>query len=307
MSSNRRASLVPLLLATCLAPATFVAAQPAVTVGGETISRAEIEAPLAFRLYKLEARIHQLLREEAEARADDLLLAQEARRRGVSVEELLAATAASTEPVTDADVDAYLAAHPARDATPEQARTRVAHYLAESRRHGARDALLERLRAEHEVVIHLEPPEPPRVALDLSELPMAEMTGPADAPVTVVVFGDDGETSRRVSRRLDELAAEHPNALRRGFSPFVTPYDEEALEAARQRLGGLAEVRAAQVLARRAGVRHAPTVFVNGRPWSGTFPIDQLDGLVEEEIRRNSPGSDFEPDPDIDSHGDMNR
>lgn len=294
MSSSPRAPLATALLALCLG-ATPLAAQPAVTVGGETLSRAEIEAPLAFQLYKLEARIHQLLRQEAEARADELLLAQEARRLGMSVEALVATAESTAAPVTADQVDTYLAAHPAEDATAVEARERVAHYLAERRRHGARDALLERLRAEHEVVIHLEPPPPPRVALDLSRVPL---TGPPDAPVTVVVFGDTGDTTRRVSERLDALSAQHPEALRRGFSPFVTPYDEAALAEARRRLGDLNEVRAAQLLARRAGVRHAPTVFVNGRPWSGTFPLDRLDALVAEEILTAS---------ETDTHGELNR
>lgn len=63
----------------------------------------------------------------------------------------------------------------------------------------------------------------------------------------------------------------------------------EALQADRREAAYLARVKQHLDAARKAGVERPPAVFVNGRFYSGTFAIDELRKLVDEELARAAP------------------
>jgi protein-disulfide isomerase len=300
---------------------------------GAPIHAGEVEQRIAFRLYQLEADRYTLLQRELGEIIDQRLLEQEARRRGVSVDALLATgSQGEIAPVTDADVDAYLAENPRDAARGAAIRPRIAAYLAERRAIEQRLAFVQELRDRARIEIRLTAPERPRTDIDIAGAPAR---GPEHAPVTLVHFASfSSAESARSAAEIRAIVTQHPDQIRWVHRHHVDMYDELGLRAAElslaaqdagrfwdfhDRLMGpgaplteaaLTEIAASMgidtppgdALARikqhldvgaKAGVERLPIVFVNGRYFSGTFSYDQLRALVAEELE--AAGRDGKP------------
>lgn len=340
-SPRRRASALAVvgLLAACARPADAPPAEPADTPPADGAARGDVLATLdgtpirlddvgpriAFRLYQIEVDRYSLLERELDTIIEQRLLAREAARRGISVEAMLAAEVdTKVTPVTEADVDAYLAEHPGDAARGPAIRPRIAAFLAERRAIEQRLALVQRLREGAAIEVFLDMPERPRTALDLADAPAR---GPADAPVTVVHFASFASAeSARAAAALQQIMDAHPGRIRWVHRHFLETYDELGLRAAELSLaaqdagrfwelhdqlfargGALTEAALAETAARlalegppegafarvkkhldagvKAGVERLPVIFVNGRYFSGTFSYDKLRDLVAEELK----------------------
>jgi protein-disulfide isomerase len=294
------------------------------TLDGAPIHAGEVRSRIAFRLYQLEADRYSLLQQELGEIIEQRLLEQEARRRGLSVDALLAAEVqGEPAPVTDAEIDAYLAEHPRDAARGPAIRPRIAAYLAERRVIERRLAFVQGLRDRARIDIRLTAPERPRTDIDIAGAPAR---GPEHAPVTLVHFASfSSAESARSAAEIQAIVAQHPTEIRWVHRHHVDIYDELGLRAAElalvaedagrfwefhDRLLGrdaplteavLSEIAASMglgappgnALARvkqhidagvKAGVERPPIVFVNGRYFSGTFSYDQLRALVAEEL-----------------------
>jgi protein-disulfide isomerase len=302
---------------------------------GAPIHADEVEKRIAFRLYQLEADRYALLQRELGEMIDQRLLEQEAQRRGVSVDALLAAgSQGAIAPVTEADVDAYLAENPRDAARGPAIRPRIAAYLAERRAIEQRLAFLQGLRDRARIEIRLTAPERPRTDIDIAGAPAR---GPENAPVTLVHFASfSSAESARSAAELRAIVAEHPDQIRWVHRHHVDIYDELGLRAAELslaaqdagrfwdfhdrlmgRTGPLTEAALTAIatsmgieappgdaLARikqhldagmKAGVERLPIVFVNGRYFSGTFSYDQLRAMVAEELASAGRGNTKPP------------
>jgi len=117
---------------------------PVATVGDDVITLEELEEPLAAQLAELEQKRHQLLSERLEHLIGERLLAQEAKRRGISLEELLKSEVyARAREVTEAEVATFMRQKRARlprGADEADLRLKVWDYLR-SRRVSARCVL----------------------------------------------------------------------------------------------------------------------------------------------------------------------
>jgi protein-disulfide isomerase len=180
---------------------------------GEPIRRSEVSAPAAFRLYRHEVASYALLEQETERLVEERLLAAEARRRGLAPAALLARVEAEAAVPSEADVDRYLAEHPAAaEGPPDVVRPRIRHYLEESARIERRLAFLAELRERARFEWLLAKPEPPRTKI---QAPDAPVRGPADAPVTIVHLASFGSAaSARSARALARLVEELPQQVR---------------------------------------------------------------------------------------------
>ena len=108
----------------------------AARVGSDTISTADLEQSLAVELARLDQQRQSLLDRKLDQLIGDRLLAQEAARRGVSVDKLLKEEVeAKTPAVTQAEVNAFIAQNRARlpKADDAELRPRVAQYLEQQR------------------------------------------------------------------------------------------------------------------------------------------------------------------------------
>jgi len=200
-------------------------------LGDRTITRGDVAQDIAFRIYRLQVDIHSLLKQETQRLVQQELLAREAERRGTTPEALLEEVTSDVEPVTEADVDRWLAEHPAEGSgPPEVVRPRIRHFLQERRRIQERLDLMRELRDRADYAWLLEPPEPPRVRVDVAGAPAR---GPEDAPVTIVHFASfAGAASARSARHLERLRRELGDRLRFVHRSFLRARDEAGLRAA---------------------------------------------------------------------------
>jgi hypothetical protein len=205
---------------------------PLAVLGDRVLTRDEVEGGVAFRIYQLEVDIHSLLQAETERRVDEILLAREAERRGMTSEALVAQIESGAAAVSEAEVDAYLAEHPADAAARAgDVRARVRHYLSETRGIQRRLDLVADLRRAAGYRFLLAPPTRPRTDVDLAGAPAR---GPADAAVTIVHFAAFGsELSARSAAAIARVAAEFPGRVRQIHRNLLREGDERGLLAAR--------------------------------------------------------------------------
>lgn len=208
---------------------------PVATVNGVAISRADLEADIAPQIAKLEEQAYALRRQQLEELIAARLLAEEARKRGVTVEALLEQEiTAKVEPVTDADVQAFVTANRARlPADPASVEPQIREFLGSQRRDARREAFVEALKAEATIAVHLEAPAVYRAAIDTEGAPSR---GPKGAPVTIVEFSDfHCPFCRRVQPTLEQVLAKYPSEVQLVYKHFpldsLHPQARRAAEA----------------------------------------------------------------------------
>lgn len=159
------------------------------TVDGERITAAELDAALAQPLAELDGQMYTLRRQKLDEVIGDRLIAAEARRQGMSADELVALEVNAKVQVTDAEIEPFVEANRSRWTGPEaELRRRIREELERQRRAAARRAFVEALAAKAAVDISL--PLPTAFRLDVPVEGAAAVRGPADAPVTIIEFTD---------------------------------------------------------------------------------------------------------------------
>ena len=209
----------------------------AAKVGDQVVTLEELEKALAPQLAKLQDQKFQLMESKLEDLIGERLLALEAKRRGVTVEELLKAEVTSKVPaVTDAEVTTFMAQNKARLQGEEaELRPKVRDYLREQKLQAGHHAYLAGLLQRAKVERFLEEPEPIRIPVSAAG---AFAQGPKDAPVTIVEFSDfQCPYCSRVVGTLKEVARLYPKQVQLAFRDFpivnLHPKAPKAAEAAR--------------------------------------------------------------------------
>jgi protein-disulfide isomerase len=304
-------------------------------LNGTPVYRAEIEQNVAFKLYRMRAGIFSLLKRETEEFVERKLLAGEAARRGLSVEQLLQQEVhAEVQPPDEVSVENYLAAHPKENSDELQRRERVRTYLYQSALAQRKIDFMASLKSKAEFNFLLQPPAKPRTRIQIQGQPWQ---GDPDAPVVMVDFTDlTSKICVQNDRNIRKAMTQYPGKIKWVHRNYFGPFDQNALfvaqlgewaheqgkfwefHAAVSALNG--DVEAADILqvakdlgldtgeyhrgenerlmlqrvkedisaAKRSGVTGVPVIFVNGLYFSGTFPYDQLKGLIEEELTRTA-------------------
>lgn len=214
-----------------------VQSKVAATIDDYAITLDEIEKALAQQLAKLEDQKFQLLESKLEELIEKRLLAVEAKRRGITVEELLTAEVTSKIPeVSDAEVTAFITQNRTRLQGDEAGlRPKVRDYLSDQKTEEKQRIYLAELRKHAKVERFLEEPEPTRIAVSAEG---AFAQGPKDAPVTIVEFSDfQCPYCSRVVATLKEIVRLYPKQVRLAFRDFpianLHPKAAKAAEAAR--------------------------------------------------------------------------
>src|SRR5262249_41782546 len=140
-------------------------------------------------LSTLEEQIYDLKRQELDTLIAQRLLAQEAARRGISVTALVDAEVTSKVGlVTEQEVETFYQANKARLRGDEASlRDNIRAHLQQQKLFVRRSRLLDSLRSQSKVLVHLQPPPVVRVPVSIDGAPVR---GAADAPVTLVEFSD---------------------------------------------------------------------------------------------------------------------
>jgi len=166
------------------------APQVLATVGGADVTMDDIRARVGETLDQIETR-YQLDRAKTvettlqEVLRDRVLLA-EARKQGTTVEAMIASEAGGNLTPTDIEVSAWYAENRARvgGRALAQVRAQIVQYLTAQKREEAQAALQQRLNEQYGVEVFL---KKFRLAFDDAHAPVS---GPDDAPVTLVEFSD---------------------------------------------------------------------------------------------------------------------
>jgi protein-disulfide isomerase len=200
-------------------------------LNGRQITREEVEQRVATRLYRLRWEIFDTLNKETSALVDDLLLKEEAKRRGVSSEELLKMEVDDkTRPPTKEEVDAYIAEHNIGQSAGADMRSRIVTYLTDTDRIQKKIDFLTKLREKADYRFLLEPPPRPRTRISADDDPVR---GSPDAPVTIIHFASFScELCAESAQKIMQLNEEFPGLIRWVHRDFVNLFDERALRAA---------------------------------------------------------------------------
>ncbi|WP_133718952.1 DsbA family protein [Methylocaldum gracile] len=186
-----------------------------------------LEHAAALRFYRLRKEIYLERQRNLEAAIENRLLSEEARRRGITTENLLT-KATQDAAIGDEELNAFIQSESAAG-RPVSDSERARQYLAFRKAYARRTALVERLRASARIEILLKEPAPPR-------LPMIDANAPALGAregLRLVVYTNYRCTPCRASHReIDRLLAAD-RKVRVIFRDFVPVYDPVASEAAR--------------------------------------------------------------------------
>lgn len=246
---SRLLAAAALVVAPVVLAAAPVAAQPAprsapsevrVEIDGEVLPPEEVEGAVARQISKLQTEIQNLRLKAAEEAISRHLLAREARRRGVSVADLLAQEVeAKVVAPTEGEVKELLQKRRREiGMTPEQEpimRERLRAFLAQQKHTQQRERYVASLRSQAKVVVSM-----PETALLRLQVPSEgePSLGPAAAPVTIVEFNDfQCPFCQRVQPTLKELLKAYPTQVRLVFRDFplaqIHKDARKAAEAAR--------------------------------------------------------------------------
>jgi protein-disulfide isomerase len=235
---------VPLVSAPSFsAPTVAAAAGVLAEVTGEVITDEEVENALGGQLQKLEEQVYQLKRQKLDEMIDERLLSREAAARGVSVQALLEREAnAQAGTVTNEEILQFYNANKRQlrgnvSELTDQIRgyLQIRAYLQTEKVTERRKALLQALRSDAKVVVHLAEPRVIRVDVSTEGSPFL---GPVDAPVTIVEFSDfHCPYCKRVLPSLTELRSLFGDKVKLVFRDFpldrLHPQARGPAEAAR--------------------------------------------------------------------------
>ena len=204
-------------------------------IDGEAITEADLDRAVGMQLDRLNQQVYELRQQGLDRLVSQRLLAREAARRGMSVEDLLSAEVGTkVAPVTPQQVDEFYEANKARMPDRPDIKDQVKRFLEQQRTEEAATTYVDSLRKKANVVVTLAPP--PVVRYNVSSA--GPSRGPADAPVTLVEFSDfHCPFCRRVQPVLTELLARYPTQLRLVYRDLpldsLHPQARRAAEAAR--------------------------------------------------------------------------
>jgi protein-disulfide isomerase len=236
MACQRQATPVPRPTPSSpVATATAGEAKPGdvvAEVGGVVISRADLERRAEGRLVRLRQEEYEILKDVLDEQIAETLLEREAKRRGISIEELKQDEIDRQVPrPSKADVAGLYQQNrqsfPGQDL--EQARPQLETMLREGALASRRQAFASSLRANVKVTTYLEPPRS-----KLASLPPTTALGPADAKVTIVEFADyQCPYCHRAQHTIETILARYAGKVRLVHRDFPLEGHSGAFPAAR--------------------------------------------------------------------------
>ena len=200
-------------------------------VGGEEITRNEVETNAGRQLTQLRQQMFDLTEQSLNRTIDGKLLDLAAENRGLERDSFVAFVVETDLPVpTEAEIDSVYEEAAARINAPrDSVAPQIEAFLQNQTRRARYDSLLGALRDEYEVVNYLEPPR-----FDVEATGPA--LGPESAPVTIVEFSDfECPFCLRIHPTLKQVMEEYDGQVRLVFRQFplnaIHPNAQKAAEA----------------------------------------------------------------------------
>jgi protein-disulfide isomerase len=200
------------------------------TVGGQSITRAELEKSVRAQLIEVDNQRYEILEEGLDNLVSEKLLSMEAVAQGKTLDafqqELMTATV--DEP-SDEEVQKVYDDNRAElgDKALDEVKGRIVEYLKGQQRAQRAQALLTDLRARHQTVIKLSPP-----VIEVSD-GGREARGPADAPITIIAFSDyECPFCKRGEETIKQVVAAYGDKVRYIHRDYPLPFHKNARKAA---------------------------------------------------------------------------
>lgn len=198
-------------------------------VGSERITYNEMEENAA--VYQAAQHLYEVRQEWLNRRIEDALLQREAVRRGVPLSRLLDQEVNQKAIASQQEVGQFcLRNRKAVGADTRKARESATAYLLAQKQSELREELLAQLRARHPIRVNLLAPTPPIFRVNIQD---AILSGPADAPVTIVEFTDfQCPYSAHAAGTISKLRDLYGEKLRLAAMNFPLPSHPMAFRAA---------------------------------------------------------------------------
>jgi hypothetical protein len=156
-------------------------------IGDHVITETDIADDIAGQMVRINNQLYTVKKQAVDSAIADYLIDQEAKKRGVTREQLLKQEVTDkTQAVTDAEIQQVYDANKARlgGKKLEEVKPQIVQQLAASKQQQQQQAFIQELRKAASVKMFLKPPVL-EVAID-----GAPVRGPANAPITIVEFSD---------------------------------------------------------------------------------------------------------------------
>lgn len=202
------------------------------TVDGQRITSGDVEESLAPALFSLEEQIYELRKKQLDAKINNILLEQEANKKGATAPALFESEVTSKmRRVTDEEMQQFYQDNKARLGRPlYQVRTQVVDYLQGLIQTEAATAYSDQLRKAAKVQSFLKVPDPPFLKIAIDDQPW---TGAANASVTMVEFTDyECPTCGRTAPVLEEVTKEYADKVKLVVRDFPLDQHAHAFKAA---------------------------------------------------------------------------
>ena len=159
------------------------------TVNGKNITSADVEESLKPTIFSVQERTFSLRKQEVDQRINDVLLEQEANKRGITKQALFEAEIRSkTAAITDAEAEQFFQKNKERiNGEFPTVKPQIIQYLTEERKREQEQAFAERLRSGAKLQLYLIEPQPPLYTIAIDDQPLR---GNPAATTTVVIFTD---------------------------------------------------------------------------------------------------------------------
>ena len=201
----------------------------AAKVNGEEISYAQLDDEAAAKLTRLRTQAYEIRKQVLNEIIDTRLLEAEAKKRGVSVDDLVKAEVDDKAPeVSDDEARAFFEKNPPRGNVDfDRMKDRIKDYLGKKGKQDARTAFIASLREAAGVEIYLEP-----LRFEVSFADTDPVKGPSTAPIQIVEYSDfQCPYCSRVNPTLDQVKETYGDRVAVAFRNFPLPMHKEAPRA----------------------------------------------------------------------------
>jgi len=160
----------------------------AILDGNRTITRREIDGLIGEKLIRLQRQIYELRRQTLNSLINRLVMEDEARRRGITLEDLKRELVPAAHDVPAEKIDSVLREYgeAVSNLDEQELRERIRLDLETNGRISRYAEAVENLKKNRRIEILIEEPEPFRIEVDQT----GPRRGPDRAPVTIVEFSD---------------------------------------------------------------------------------------------------------------------
>jgi protein-disulfide isomerase len=217
-------------LAVSASPVSAGSDKVVATVGNHKITESEVDQKIKPQMESINSQIFDLKRKAIDAMVEDYLMSQAAKKEGLTLQQYVKKEVIDKTPkVTDADAKKYYDAHKGPGTVAfDKIKNRLVQALQQQALQNRQDQIIDALRKQNPVKVLL---KTPRMTVASSGHPSL---GPANAPITIVEFGDfQCPFCRRAQPTIKEVMARYPKQVRLVYMDFPLPFHNHALDAAK--------------------------------------------------------------------------